>query len=408
MKNNWTVMVYMAGNNSLSGAASQDLAEIRNIGSTDSVQVATFVKQRDKAAVQRLVAKQAEKDVVTTLPAATDSGSPQTVLDFARWAIDKAPADRYALVLWNHGGAWSPNDLDQLYQQVRGGENRHEVNRLGSRKLKRTIFAPSVEAVLKLDDPRERAICSDDTSGHSLDTIEMARVTQAIVTKIGKPIDLFGMDACLMSALEVAYQIRKHACAVVGSEDLEPGAGWKYDAVLGALNANPTMDGPTLAKTVVQTYVDSYKNRSQEWPVTQCAVDPTKCDAFAKALDTFVSALRPKLPSLWTEVFKAQAKATSFEFEMVDLSSFCRILGTSTTDAAVRDAARAVVEALAPGKFVLAEGHLGKEVADCRGVSIYLPSPVNSEISRFYKDLDFAKQHRWDELLKSYFAAAKA
>ena len=47
----WTVMVYMAGNNSLSGAATVDLAELRKVGSTAAVQVAAFVKQRDAAVI---------------------------------------------------------------------------------------------------------------------------------------------------------------------------------------------------------------------------------------------------------------------------------------------------------------------------------------------------------------------
>src|SRR5262245_22650167 len=106
MSAKWTVMVYMAGNNSLSGAAGIDLTELRKIGSTAAVQVAAFVKQRGGGASQRIVAKNAADDVVGALPPDTDSGAPQTVVDFARWAIQKAPADRYALVLWNHGGGW--------------------------------------------------------------------------------------------------------------------------------------------------------------------------------------------------------------------------------------------------------------------------------------------------------------
>jgi hypothetical protein len=406
----WTFMVYMAGNNSLSGAASVDLAELRKVGATGTVQVAAFIKRRGKDAVQRLVAKSADADVMETLPAATDSGSPQTVLDFARWAIERAPADRYALVLWNHGGGWSPDDFDELYQKTRGGHrDRHESNRLSARKLKRSLFRPSVEEVLKIGNANTRAICSDDVSGHSLDTVEVGRIAASLVQQIGKPLDLFGMDACLMSTLEVAYQIRKQARVVVGSEELEPGAGWKYDAILTALNAKPDMDGAALAKVVVQTYVDSYKTARAEWPVTQCAVDAAKCDDFAATLDKLVTAVRPKLATLWTDLFKAQARAGTFEFEMVDLRSLCSALVASSADPEIKSAAEEVIGALTPtpGSYVLAEGHLGPTVETCGGVSVYLPSPVRSEISPYYKDLDFAKKHHWDELLKDYFKAVR-
>jgi hypothetical protein len=37
-------------------------------------------------------------------------------------------------------------------------------------------------------------------------------------------------------------------------------------------------------------------------------------------------------------------------------------------------------------------------------VSVYFPSPTTA-ISRYYKDLEFAKRHRWDELLRVYHEA---
>lgn len=408
MSAKWTVMVYMAGNNSLSGAASMDMAELRKTGSTTKVQAAAFVKQKGKDAVMRIVASKPERDVVETMPSKTDSGSPQTVLDFARWAMANAPAERYALILWNHGGGWAPDDFDQLYQKTRGASgSRAESNRLSTRKLRRTLFTPSVEAILSLPNAHDRAICSDDVSGHSLDTVEVGGVVAKLAHERKAPLDLFGMDACLMSTLEVAYEVRKDVRTVVGSEELEPGAGWKYDDVLRALNAKPDMDGAALGKAVVSSYVNSYTNASDQWPVTQCAVDTAQCDAFSKMLDRLTHALRPKLSSVWPDVFKAQARATSFEFEMVDLRSFCRNVVASVGDGQIRDAAQAMIDALAPGGYVLAEGHLGPKVENCGGVSVYLPSPLNSEVSRYYKDLAFAKAHKWDELLASYFSAVR-
>jgi len=403
----WTVMVYMAGNNSLSGAATVDLAELRKVGSTAAVQVAAFVKQRDAAVTQRLVGRKPTDDVVVELPRATDSGSPQTVLDFARWAMQKAPAERYALVLWNHGGGWSPDDFDQLYQQVRGGRDRHESNRLSTGKLKRTVFTPTLESILKIDDAQTRMICSDDSTGHSLDTIELSKILTKVAHEIGAPLDLLGMDACLMSTLEVAYQVRKMTRAIVGSEELEPGAGWPYDAVLTALNADPAMDGPALGKTVVKSYVDSYKTLNAEWPVTQCAVDTSRCEAIAATVDGLVKAVRAKLPAQWADLFKAQARACSFDFEMTDLRSLCQGLAAASAETSIQTAARAVVDALAPGGYVLAEGHLGQKVETCGGVSMYLPNPATSTISPYYKDLDLAKHHRWDEMLNAYVAAVK-
>src|SRR4051794_10037728 len=102
----WTVMVYMAGNNSLSDAAGVDLAEMRSVGSTDAVKVTAFVKRRGAEAQRLELAAAGADDHVEQLDG-VDSGDPQSVVDFARWSIERAPADRYALVLWNHGGGWA-------------------------------------------------------------------------------------------------------------------------------------------------------------------------------------------------------------------------------------------------------------------------------------------------------------
>ena len=55
MATKWAFMVYMAGNNSLSGAAGDDLEELRKVGSTDNVKALAFVKQRGPDGARRLV-----------------------------------------------------------------------------------------------------------------------------------------------------------------------------------------------------------------------------------------------------------------------------------------------------------------------------------------------------------------
>jgi hypothetical protein len=66
-----------------------------------------------------------------------------------------------------------------------------------------------------------------------------------------------------------------------------------------------------------------------------------------------------------------------------------------------------VLDALAVGgEFMVANSTLGPSVERCGGVTAYLPSPTD-EISPFYKDLQFAKRHGWDEFLRSYRRAVR-
>jgi hypothetical protein len=116
----WTFMVYMAGYNNLSAAAGTDLEEMRQVGSSDKVKLLTFVKQLDeRSAYHILVGKNGKGEKKETL-GNKDSGDPQTVLDFIRWGVKTAPAKRYALVFWNHGSGWEPQDFEEIYSQVRG------------------------------------------------------------------------------------------------------------------------------------------------------------------------------------------------------------------------------------------------------------------------------------------------
>lgn len=405
-KARWTFMVYMAGNNSLSGAAASDLQEMQKVGSSDAVQLLAFVKQTTGPARHLHLGKAGDDEVVNLSPE-IDSGEPQTVVDFVRWAAAQAPAERYALVLWNHGGGWAPSDFDHLYQQVRGVRAKAESNRLGATGLSRTLFKTSLRRAMAR--PAEaRAICVDDVTGHSLDTVEVERVLEATQRATGAPLELFGMDACLMSTIEVADQVRAHARAVVGSEEVEPGAGWCYDAVLRDLVAAPDMDGPALARAVVTRYIESYRNQRRAWPVTQCALDTAHVDVFGKAIDRLARALGRTLPDGWPAIARARAQAAHFAFDMVDVRTFCRALVAGKLPQEVKAAAAAVVETFTTGRYVLAEGHLGDGVRECGGVSIYLPARVGEPLSEDYAELRFAREHGWDAFLARYLGAVNA
>ena len=115
MSAKWTFMVYVAGYNNLSSFAGKDLAEMRKVGSTEAAKIAVFVKRAEQQAAHRIiVAKDGKNEEKENLGAGVDSGSPQTLLDFIRWAKQKAPAERDALTIWNHGSGWDPLEIDEL------------------------------------------------------------------------------------------------------------------------------------------------------------------------------------------------------------------------------------------------------------------------------------------------------
>ncbi len=388
----WNVMVYMAGFNNLTTFATKDLQEMRKVGSTKDVKLTAFIKRLEQQSAHHIVVGKNGQGEVREAVGDIDSGDPQTMLDFVRWAAKTAPAEKYALIVWNHGSGFDVLDVDQLYAQPK------------------SLFPTVVAEVTG-----ERAIASDDGTNHSLDTIELNRVAKKVHEEvIKKPLEVLGMDACLMSNLEVAYEVEKHAKVVVGSEELEPGDGWPYTKILQDLNKNPDMDGAKLGEVIVDRYVASYRDAEEQWPITQCATKTSGVGELVDKLDDLAMALRKHMKDKGAkEVQRAQSRSVMFDGELVDVRTMCRELRRSITSGPVHAAAGKVIDELkADNGYVVDEGHLGQKVEGCGGVTVYWPAPIEGlapedSMSPYYKDLRFAKKG-WDEFLRSYMRSATA
>jgi hypothetical protein len=412
MSAKWTFMVYVAGYNSLTSFAGKDIGEMRKIGSGTELKVTVFVKRLEQQAAHRMViGKDGKSEQRENLGSDVDSGSPRTLVDFIRWSKAKAPADRYALIIWNHGSGWDPLDFDELYSHVKSaGVTPRELDARAGSQIGRSLFRRTIETALTQPNARLRAIASDDGTGHSLDTIELGNVLKQAHEVLGRPVDLLGMDACLMSCLEVAYQAEKDVRAVVSSEELEPGDGWPYEKILADLRSNPTLDGAGLGRVVVKRYVESYKHAEGMWPVTMCAIHSAGIEPFADAVDAFTVALQRAISGDdvdATRLLRAHARGTRFDGELIDLRTLCEQVRAQPFESAVKTAAKKVLDALKPGgDFVVANANLGESVEHCGGVTAYLPAPTD-EISPYYKDLRFAQRHGWDAFLRSYRRAVR-
>jgi hypothetical protein len=400
-------MVYLAGDNNLSDAGETDLSEMKKVGSTNDVNIiAEFDRIGDEAHSKRYYVQQDNLQEVADL-GETDAGDPNVLKDFIDWAADNYPAERYALILWNHGGGWEPSSIDTIAQEVGTKEySRSEGTERSGTPLRRAFFRSTMEQIFSLESPEERAICSDDGSGHSLDTVELGKVLDLAVDILGQPIDLLGMDACLMSNLEVAYQAREYVKYIVASEENEPFDGWPYNNVLARVAAEPNITTEDFAAHIVDAYIKSYANR--DFTVTQTALDLSKADQLTKPLDELVHALLAHMPEAAFEIWTAQRKTTAkfWHNTLWDIAHFCKNLEQGTTSEAVKKAAKQVHEAheAGAGNFVVAEAHRGEKVEHCGGVTIYLMPPP-SEVSRYYEDLDYSTDHRWGALLKAYHQA---
>jgi hypothetical protein len=212
------------------------------------------------------------------------------------------------------------------------------------------------------------------------------------------------MDACLMTMLEVAYQLRDHARILVGSEELEPGEGWPHAAILSDLVARPAMTPAELGATIVRRYAEFYGADGPD--VTQSAIDLGKLDDLAGAVDRLARVLLAALPSSSLELalYRAWRRTLRFFDDLyADLHHLAVNLAAATSRRDVRnasiDAQRAIETESGP---IIAERHAGRRMAPARGLSIYFPPFRDPAV--FYRELDFARATRWADFLDAYLS----
>jgi len=416
-KKKWTVMVYLAGDNNLDSAGAGDLAEMKTVGSTRDISVvAQFDRSGKNRATNRYFLQKGtrlDEDVVTAL-GETNTGDPAVLRDFVKWAVTEHPAQRYMLVIWNHGSGWDDSNLYEgdyfsgaTPPVVRKGKvispGRAPAPiapvamgtvRAAFKRGRRSLFGSTVSTLVT-----SRAIAFDDQAKDFLDNIELKRVLAEIRRMLGRKIDILGFDACLMSMVEVAYQIRDAVALTCGSEEEEAGDGWPYDTILKALAARPSMAPRDLADLVVKNYLASYKPNEG---VTFSATDLSAIAPLATAVNGLGAALTRALadPAARGAIVAVRAQVQEYSSpydQYCDLADLCALLARGVKRPDLKRACDTVRAAL--DKAVIRAGAKGKRVAHSSGVSIYFPKKT---VSSLYATLDFSRRGAWASFIANY------
>ena len=301
----WTVMVYLAGDNNLAVAGVQDIDEMEAAGADDRVAIAVQAEfnpshlQRagcnTPACINRPNWDTFRFAIGATGNARRGPDGPSVDIgnrdmtraaelrDFVQWAKATYPARRYALVLWNHGGGYTGLIED--------------VTSAGSR-------------LMSLDDVR---------------------------TALGEVggVDVLDFDMCLMAGYETLAKLAGVAGVVKFSEEAVPGAGNPYREMLRALRANPTAPPAAVGTMFADQFHQSY--RDDQASTTVSVYDMAGFPAFEQALNAFATDLRASLTRLTAAVGAAASASQRFGFPfLADLGDFVDSLDARSGDATVR------------------------------------------------------------------------
>lgn len=418
-KAKWTILTYIAAHNNLHYMGKRSYDQIIALGSTPEVRHGILFDWPDGAA--RYIVGEPGLVQCQEQLGNYDSGDPDRLIETAQWVFTQYPAEHYGLVLWSHGSGWQPHEIEQIAKQARGDSqvDKQEATERAGTPGSMALFRSTLKTILGKEKAAERAICFDDGTGHSLDTLELDRVTRDIAESIEQKLDLIGMDACLMANLEVAYQLRNNVGYMVASEELVPGHSWPYDLIYGALCADPAQEPRDLAARVVHDYVGYYsKHPPEAGDVTKVALDLGNLNKLAGAVNDLAVALEGAMDThadiLWRvqreserkEGCDGKRKPNKFQFHLWDVGSVVARVEATAVNPTVQNAAQSVARALKRGgPTVLAEGHKGDWFDGIGGVSVFMMPPKKQDrLSPYYARLALSTDTAWDEMLCAYHA----
>jgi hypothetical protein len=405
----WTVLVYIEGDNNLEGDALADIQEMEIAGSSDAVNIVVQIDRAEDYSAADGDWTEARRYLVQKNPNMTDvfqiidekfgdtdtatlgtkhlqslgetnNGDPQTLIDFALWGVETYPAEKYALVLWNHGGTWIGGF---------GGD--------------------------------------DSTDDHdNMNIPELDQALSVIVNQMGQKFEFIGFDTCLMGGYEIFSFLSNYANYGAASEELEPGFGWYYSPVVEALINNPSINGGAMAETIVTGYMSFYDDLFTDYAATswydlsgqpygQTAVDFSKMGALNSAMSQFTSIAINNMDSeLVSAIGDARNNVQMFMqvepdeanyYGSTDLMHFMELLQRFSTNVDVNAAAQAVINAI--DDLVIL--HQATAMPGARGVSIYFPAN-----QRFYTEIGLDTRYaaevpymsEWTNFLEAFYGLA--
>jgi len=404
----WTLMVHLAGDNNLYPFALEDVNEMeaglgQNPAAAEAIDVIVLFDgtpkgdskilriKPDPGPLNTKIISEVIDDKGFVIPPSkeVDSGDVGVATKFVEFTTKNFPSERNAHYIWNHGSG--------IYRAHRGG-NARSVNALGPVG---SFFETVSGTGAKVRGSNSKVFASDDY-GSEMHLRDVNAFMAPAVRNLGRAVDIVGFDACLMQHVETAYQYKGLANILVASEELEPGAGWDYEAFVGALAKNPNMSPPQLAKVQVDTFVKFYQATGDDATLSALDINAT-ANTLVPALNELAAELTAALPTEKQAISNARNQTQVFyNRDAADLGDFLKRFSANSRNPRVGAAAAKMQQAM--NQSLIAEGHTGPSVGGATGIQVYFPTATMSVNPR-YDDpgfLKFAETKGWSSFLHAF------
>jgi hypothetical protein len=403
----WTIMVYLNGDNSLELYALSDFAEMAKVGSTSDVNIIVQfdrqpVRQPSDSDWSETLRFHVEKDMKPLRSKAyetlgeQDMACGKTVEQFVVAARRRFPARHYAFILWGHGSGY-----------------RNLLTALGPY---RESFIPGGITPISY-----KGGTQDNSTIGEKNILYNRELADALGRALGKErLDLFVFDECIMGMIENAYALRTRAHYMVASEELVPETSFDYSDVFGALVRKPSMDAAKLAQTFVQSYGALYEEPIPQ--ITMSAIDLDRIDPARVAVSNLADDLAVDFANQRQAIKSARRESVNYGgecrfsicFQQIDLQRFCELLASNTASTTIRSRANEVIARVKTAVIANAAGKLASRLKGSNGLAIYFPSDGNTYCRDDFNQCGYEKtNHRfpvafvndstWSVFLHRYF-----
>lgn len=395
----WTFLVYGHGDHNLSNSLLNDLQEMARAraGAPGEINVLALTDWDASQAIAgtdppqafpdgiqlfRVPGGGAELELLAEGPEA-NLDDPAVLTDLVSSVFTAFPARRRAVVLWDHGGAWS------------GG--------FGSDTQNGTVARPT-------------GMPAQDIPPAIAAGLETAGITTS------PPLDIVAFDTCLMAGAEVVYPFRDLASVFIGNAEIDYGAGWDYEATLSYLAKNPDSDAAAVAQAEVGHWDAHHAEASANDALlrSHVALDLSAVSDFAAATLKLTGAIAASQSLPAVELgrggfFALPPYASQFEIAgssapgLRDFGQFLDVIATTEADADVASAATEARASLAAMVLARSQGSL-REASGQAGVHIELSpgAQLGSSMLASYSTRAsvWAKASGWRGLLGALAEAA--
>lgn len=331
-----TIIVYMAADNDLSYTAFENLQQMKEGFMDVGTQLVVFFDQGDENPCLAKIHQ--GTDIIVKSYAELNSANSDVLRSIIEDVIDLYPAKEYGLILWSHGSSWMPN---------------------GS-MLKSFGY----------------------DSGMRMNIPDLAN-------SLPVKFNFILFDACLMGAVEVAYELKDKTNYIIASSTETIYQGFPYDKIIPEL-IRPKIDFNAVAKS----YFDYYNNQSYSYQsATISVVDTRYLSDLAYYMKQFFKSNNVNLQSFdRTSVQRLDLYEEQYIFDLHDFIN--RILPDANKDDFMNQLSKVIL-----CKYYTSQLVQKYDINTYCGLSCYIPLSNRDDLNIYYQTLKWYKDAGLNYLL---------